>query len=322
VTLRVARTEARENAGLAPRLGPLTELLYRDGGAEAEDRVPHVRSASALRRLGDRLLIVQDDVRALALRDASGVVEPLLLRPGAGGARTFDAGRGNKRLKLDLEACLSLPDGRLVVLGSGSTPARERLVILQPDRTPTVRRAAEFYRALRAVREFAGPTLNLEGAVCHGDRVRLFQRGNGADARAVNSVGDLSLEAFLAWLQGDGPVPALQSVLQVRLGAVQGVPYGFTDAAIMRDGRLAFVSCAEPSADVVSDGPVIGVRFGIIEGDAVEVADVMGPDGRPTQAKLEGIEASPDDARRFDVVADMDRPHEPALIGELLIGTA
>jgi hypothetical protein len=323
VKLQVARVEAREDRSLAPRLGGLSELLYADGGAAAEDRVAHVRSASAVRRFGNRLLIVQDDVRALALRDGAGDVEAVLLRPGTGGRRTFDAGRGNKRLKLDLEACLSLPDGRAVIFGSGSSPARERLVLVHPARAPRILPAAALYRMLRAVPEFAGPALNVEGAVCHGERVRLFQRGNGASAgmTPVNAIGDLLLQQFLAWLDGDGPVPTLQSVWQVGLGQVEGVAYGFTDGTVMRDGRLAFVACAESSTDVRSDGPVLGVRFGICDHDGtVHVADVIGPDGRPTLVKLEGIEADPVDPRRFDVVADMDRPDEPALIGELILG--
>jgi hypothetical protein len=325
MTLRVAQATSRQNLRLAPRLERLADLVYADGGSPAEDLDGHVRSASALRRFGDRLLIVQDDVRALALRDRDREVEAVLLRPGANGRRTFDATRGNKRLKLDLEACLSLPDGRAVVFGSGSARARERVVIVGPDRAPQIKPAADFYRALRSVREFVGPALNLEGAVCHSDRVLLFQRGNGGSngSSSVNAVGDLSLDGFLAWLDADGPVPHLQSVLQVDLGRIEGVPYGFTDGAVMNDGRIAFISCAEASADVLSDGPVLGVRFGIIDRDrTVEVDDVTGPDGRASLIKLEGIEARLTDSRRFDVVADLDRPDLPALIGELVVGEA
>ena len=248
---------------------------------------------------------------------------PSCYGPVPNGRRTFDATRGNKRLKLDLEACLSLPDGRAVIFGSGSARARERVVIVGPDRAPQIKPAADFYRALRSVREFVGPALNLEGAVCHSDRVRLFQRGNGGGngSSSVNAVGDLSLDGFLAWLDADGPVPHLQSVLQVDLGRIEGVPYGITDGAVMNDGRIAFISCAEASADVLSDGPVLGVRFGIIDRDrTVEVAEVTGPDGRASLIKLEGIEARLTDSRRFDVVADLDRPDLPALIGELVVG--
>jgi len=97
-------------------------------------------------------------------------------------------------------------------------------VLVRPDRAPQIKPAAAFYRALRSIREFAGPALNIEGAVCHGDRVRLFQRGNGASdgAPSVNAVGDLPLDGFLAWLDAGGPVPQLLSILQVDLGRIEG----------------------------------------------------------------------------------------------------
>jgi hypothetical protein len=323
MSVEVAQAASWQNPRLAPRLERLAALVYADGGSVAEDRDGHVRSASALRRFGDRLLIVQDDVRALALRDRDGDVEALLLRPGAGGRRTFDTAHGNKRLKLDLEACLSLPDGRAVIFGSGSASARERVVLVRPDRAPQVKPAAAFYRALRSVREFAGPALNIEGAVCYRDRVRLFQRGNGASdgTPSVNAVGDLSLDGFLAWLDAGGAVPQLLSILHVDLGRIDGIRYGFTDGAVMSDGRIAFVACAEASANVLSDGPVLGVRFGILGHDlTVEYADVVGPDGQVSLIKLEGIETRLNDSSRFDVVADLDRPDVPALIGELVVG--
>ena len=49
------------------------------------------------------------------------------------------------------------------------------------------------------------------------------------------------------------------------------------------------------------------------------VTDVLEPDRRPTMLKLEGLEARLDDPRAFDVVADMDRPEEPALHAELRV---
>jgi hypothetical protein len=69
MSVEVAQAASWPNPRLAPRLERLAALVYADGGSLAEDRDGHVRSASALRRFGDRLLIVQDDVRALALRD-------------------------------------------------------------------------------------------------------------------------------------------------------------------------------------------------------------------------------------------------------------
>ena len=58
---------------------------------------------------------MQDDTLALAILDAAaGSIEPILLPDGPDGARAFDDLRGNKAFKLDLEACIALPDGREV----------------------------------------------------------------------------------------------------------------------------------------------------------------------------------------------------------------
>src|SRR5690606_19851457 len=84
-------------------------LLYSHGAMRWEDLPAHVRAASAVRRRGRELLIVQDDVNALALADARGRARAVLLPRGPGGRRLFDDSLGNKRDKLDLEACAALP---------------------------------------------------------------------------------------------------------------------------------------------------------------------------------------------------------------------
>lgn len=321
----VTRHTARIDARMRAVLGAPTALLWADGGAVAEDRLPHVRSASAVRRRGGGLVIVQDDVNALAMVGAGGDVVPLLLPAGEGGARTFDDERGNKHAKMDLEACAALPDGRLVAFGSGSTGARERLVVLDVDDGARIVDGAAFYRALRAVTAFSGSELNVEGAVVMGERLRLVQRGNGAvrgDRVAVDALGDVELEAFVRWLDGRGPCPGVVAVACFDLGGSArpggGTRFTFTDATVLADGRLAFVACAEASPDTYRDGEVVGCRFGIVDGNDVRTCDVLEASGGPTRLKLEGIEAR-SEAGRFDVVVDMDRPHEPALLAELRV---
>jgi len=180
----------------------------------------------------------------------------------------------------------------------------------------------QFYRELRSVSAFAGASLNIEGAVCHRDKIRLFQRGNGLASGKpppVNAIVDLELETFLAWLDGDGPVPPLLSTTTFDLGVAQGVAFGFTDGAVLADGRLAFLACAEATSDVTSDGPVVGVRFGLIDDSgSVRAADVVDADGRPTRYKLEGVESRLYEPGVLDVVADLDAPDEPGLLAELV----
>jgi hypothetical protein len=308
------------------RLGPAAPLRFA-AAEPALDLPGHVRAGSGLRRWAGRLAVVQDDVNALALLDeGSGRVTPLVLPAGPGGQRQFSERRGNKAAKLDLEACVVLPDGRLLALGSGSTAARERLVLVDLEQHVRWIAGGPLYAGLRARAEFAGSELNVEGAAVVGQRLRLFQRGNGAnaDGRApVNAVGDLELSQLVRWLDGGGPVPTLVDVQVVPLGEVAGVPFGFTDAAALADGRVVFLAGAEDSPDTYRDGAVLGARVGLLDGASVVMADVVEPDGRPTALKLEGVEvvaASAATGIDLWVVADMDDPEVPAVIAPLRWG--
>lgn len=306
------------------RLGRLLPMRYHDVPAGG-DLPPFVRAASSVRRWQGRLVVVQDDVNALALVDeATALASPLLLPPGPGGRRQFSPDLGNKAHKLDLEASIVLPDGRFVAFGSGSTGERERLVVLRDDLSPTLRTAAPLYRRLREEASFCGSELNVEGALVAGRRLLLFQRGNGAasaEAPAVNAVGTLELQAFLAWLDEGAPAPRLSEVTRVDLGALRGVPLGFTDATSLPDGRVVVLASAEDSPDTFRDGEVLGTRLGFLgERGQVFLGDILEEDGRPTAHKLEGIEfigAHGDGALEFLVVVDTDDPDRPSMLGRL-----
>jgi hypothetical protein len=219
-----------------------TPLHYADGADPATDRPAHVRAGSSLARVPGGIAVIQDDANFIAVVATDGSVSCITLPADATGQRQFDDNRGNKRRKLDLEACVSMATGGgtlLVALGSGSRPTREQVALVEwtADSGPvvTVTNAAGMYAALRAVPEFAGSQLNLEGAVQVATRLRLFGRGNGAtrgDLRPVNATCDLDWPALLAHLRapGDIPAPAPQRVVQHELGRLQGVALGFTDA--------------------------------------------------------------------------------------------
>lgn len=306
------------------RLGPARPLHFRSAD-EPRDLPGHVRAGSALRRWGDRLVVVQDDVNALALLDESGTATALALPSGHGGRRQFSEGLGNKAAKLDLEACVVLPDGRLMAIGSGSTPAREQLVVVDRAHGVRVVPAPALYQHLRVRRDFAGSQLNIEGAVAVGGLLRLFQRGNGAavdGVAAANAVGDLDLDGVLAWLDHGGPSPELRSVRRFDLGEVRGVPFGFTDATALPDGRVVFLAGAEDSPDTYQDGEVLGARVGLL-GDELVLAEILDPSGHPTALKLEGVDyvgPTASGGLELAVVADMDDPDQPAVIASLWWG--
>jgi hypothetical protein len=283
------------------------QLLYRAGADPSVDRPAHVRAASGVARWGARLAIVQDDTSILALVEGEEV-HALPLPHEVEGARQFDDVRGNKKHKLDLEACVTLGD-TLIGFGSGSSPARERLLVLRGNQ-PRIVDASSLYAMLRARVDFSGSELNVEGATRVGDRVRLFQRGNGAprgDLRPVDATGELSIDALLAFVDG-GPTPELQRVVRWDLGVLPSpegpVRLGFTDATT-HEGAVFFLAAAEASPDAVRDGPCAGVALGIIDPDGARMARI-----RDFDLKAEGLAF--DGPREGVLVVDRDDPAAPA----------
>jgi len=313
------------SSSLTATLGVPRPLVYDHGAHPLEDLPAHVRAASSIRRQGNRLVILQDDVSALAVLDPStGSTYPILLPTGPDRARVFDDERGNKKLKLDLEACIVLPDGRLVAFGSGSSPQREKIVTVAPGKGAMAQQMSgeDLYAGLRAHSDAHGARLNIEGAVVQGEWLRLLQRGNGKRGfEPWNAILDVALDKFVSWLDGRHPFPPVRRIVEIHLGDLAGVPFGFTDAAVTDDGRVAFLACAEDTEDALSDGPVMGCRFGWLDAEdqSVIVTPVVDGEGQPTHLKLEGIEVHTGSGTVFDVVADMDRGHEPAQIVELVV---
>jgi len=284
-------------------------LRYAAGADPALDRPAHVRAGSALARVGQQLVVVQDDASFLAMWDGEAVRSIAL--PSDDGARTFDDARGNKAAKLDLEAAVALPDGTVFVLGSGSTPARERIAVLSPEGSVRLFAAPAFYAALRAEPAFSGSELNVEGIALFEGALVLFQRGNGAPRGALlpcDATARVSLEAWHAFV-GGGPVPALDQVTTWDLGSLDGVRLTFTDGASAA-GTLHYLAAAEASPDAVRDGPVAGVALGVL-GEAPRYAIVEDAHGR-FLGKAEGLAFDPHDRRRAYLVVDRDDPERAA----------
>lgn len=315
-------------AELDPRLEAVVlsrrPLLYAEGPDFELDRPPHVRAGSGLAWVGRRLAVVQDDANFLAFFDPeTGVTTSLTLPAGHLGKRQFDEGRGNKKWKLDLEACVVLEqDGREVLLGvgSGSTEQRERiLVVREPARwrpEMDLVRAGALYARLREDRAFSGSELNVEGATLEGRDLLLFQRGNGAPRdglEPVNAVCRIEASALLAYLADPErvPCPEVRAVRRWDLGTVRGVRLTFTDADT-RGEHVFYLAAAEDSPDTYRDGPVVGVALGIVEGDRARYALIRDAGGAPFVEKAEGLAFDPADPRRAYVVLDRDDPASPS----------
>jgi hypothetical protein len=318
LTMRRAHLAARFDSASTATLDALEPLSY----AGAPEGLPaHIRSASALRHFGGRLVVVQDDVNALAVGDGSRTLRPVLLPPHPSGQRVFDDTLGNKHEKLDLEACVILPDGRLVAFGSGSLPAREQLVVWNGREPPVLVAASRFYRALRAAVAQGEARLNVEGAVVARGVLQLFHRGNDtrtAGRAPLNAIVAVEADELVRWLDGDAAEPRVTGVTTVELGDASGVPYGFTDAVALDGERVVVLACAEDSSSAIADGPVLGCRVGLLDAASLTMVDVCEASGERTLLKLEAIERRSGSSTEFDVAVDVDRPASPAFLGRLV----
>ena len=127
-------THSTADRALEARILRRVSMHYADGADERLDRPAHVRAASSMAWIGDRVALVQDDVNFVALVDpATGLADAITLPAGRDDKRQFDDGRDNKKYKLDLEAMARVPTTRgtmLVAFGSGSKKRRENVLTL------------------------------------------------------------------------------------------------------------------------------------------------------------------------------------------------
>lgn len=310
---------------LTARLTSRSTLHYTGGADLGLDRPAHIRGGSSLAWVAGRIALIQDDANFVALIDPwSGDATAITLPPGITGVRQFDDVRGNKKYRLDLEACVAIESATgpmLLAFGSGSSTRREHVLLIegvdQPAVVVTLVPAARFYDALRNVQAFSGSALNLEGALRQGARLRLFSRGNGAPAEGmlpINAACSVNLEQLLSHLGNPEftEPPAPTDIARYDLGTLGGIPLGFTDAMAWHDSVL-YTAAAEASPDAIRDGPVTGSVIGVIDSDgSTRWAPITGPAGEMVRVKAEGLVADPGSESRLFVVLDPDDPAAPS----------
>ena len=257
------RVVAERSDGLTARVISTRPVFKHN--FEAQTRSPAITSGSGITRAGWWLFAAQDDSTLVAAKGTDGSLETIRVFPPVDGADRFSEAAGNKKLKPDLEAALTVPiDERTAVrfgveprrrrstleavllIGSGSKAVlRDRIALVFPAEPVSASHvvavhADAFYASLR--REMAltgsGGELNLEGgALVRGGRyLRVFNRGNGRKGSVAGSV-DVPFAGFLAYLHRaatDRAAPfalALERARIYDLGrAADGEIVGITDA--------------------------------------------------------------------------------------------
>ena len=253
----------------------------------------NLAAASGIRRCADRLYVVADDELHLGVYDLNGApCGSIALRDGALPHEHAE----RKAHKPDFEALLSMPDGALVALGSGSTPRRRAGVRIELAAEPRVCAIdlSELYLALERVL----PELNIEGAAVWSGRLWLCSRGNSE--RRDDALIELDLAGWQEALLAERAPPAslVRGVTRVGLGDLLGAPLSLTDLSVLR-GKLVFSAAAEASENTYDDGVCTGSVIGVLSALGLpqcleEVAGV----------KIEGVCPAADEA--LYLVADAD----------------
>lgn len=247
---------------------------------------PHLSAASGLVCAFGRAYVVADDEHHLAVFDDAR--SPGHLRRLIEGDLPLDAAERKAR-KADLETLAFVRAGALgtttqdapgapdapdaghaalCMFGSGSAPGRDRALWQPLDAEGGLAgavRGLDLAPLYGPLRERLG-AINVEGVlVAPGQGLWLFSRG-GSGARGANAVVRYPWRDVLPWLRGQAVAEVAPAQLQtVDLGGVDGVGYGFTDAAALPEalgGGCLFTAVAEDSADSVADGGCVGSAVG------------------------------------------------------------
>ena len=286
---------------------------------------PHLSAASGLVCLNGRAYVISDDEHHLAVfRDRACAGELHRLLPG-----DLPLPKpARKRLKPDLETLFEMPSApawpaspaspdfgptTLVALGSGSRPNRNSGVMVALDAAGNPGRdirGFDLHALYEPLRKVLGK-INIEGAMVLGDEFVLLNR-SVAD-RSDNAVARYRLRDLARVIAGRHTAVKPASIRRFALGALDGVPLGFTDAAALPGGGWVFSAVAEDTTDSVTDGRCVGSVLGVVsaQGDVVAMHRLARPD------KVEGI-ALRVAGRHIDLcmVTDAD---DPALASSLLL---
>jgi len=238
----------------------------------SEGRPSHLSAASGLVCVKSFIYVVADDELHLGVFHVDDDSPGDFIRLFAGVLPDPKAER--KKEKPDLEALTLLPayrdypNGALLALGSGSRRNRRfgALVGLSVEGAISGAAKAVDLSPILAPLEDAFSALNIEGAVVSGDELRLFQRGN--KGHGENAIVRYGLSSFLEAFNSNRTSAIRPSAIQYfDLGHIDGVPFCFTDAAVLPDGEMIFTAVAEDTDDSYNDGPCRAAAIGMAEND-------------------------------------------------------
>jgi hypothetical protein len=278
------------------------------------NRPAHLSAASGLVKQGRWLYVVADDELHIAKFNLDGEKPGSLFRCFDGELPLETEERKAQKPDVEVLTLIQQLDNpkqtALLAMGSGSKKNRRLSAIIPLDNQGNISAPAQivdlenFYGFLK---DEIG-ALNIEGATIVQDDILLFQRGNKKNK--LNASVRIKLNDFYRLLEK--PNKHYKPDIKIEsydLGQVDQVPYCFTDATSLPNGKIVFTASAENTSDSYLDGLCLGSILGIInQKGKLEFLDEI-----DKKIKLEGVAAeSSENSIGILLVSDADDATAPA----------
>lgn len=269
-----------------------------------------VKAASGLVKSGNHFFVIADDELSLFQFNFEGQtqIDSLPLKRGD----LPENPKERKCQKPDWEALVKIEiknhEAILLAIPSGSTENRMTGAFVKMDVGGLIDRKyqpikVDFSKMYATLKEKI-PELNIEGACIFKNRLKLFQRGNGATG--VNAIIDIDLDGFYIDLINNFSVDSkhIVAIKIYDLGKLDGFKLDFTDACTLED-TIWFLAVAEDSRSTYEDGKYYGAILGCLDSAGNEISryeiDCI--------LKPEGLWVESENRRLcFYIVTDADSP--------------
>jgi hypothetical protein len=163
-----------------------------------------------------------------------------------------------KKDKPDFEA-IALKGNDLILLGSGSTENRNRMVKFKTKSGKIKEKdITDVYLKIKRQFDISDEEFNIEGMILNQESLFLFQRGNGAQGKNGIILANNDTENFSA------------TFTPFELPKIKNVPATFTDAILVED-KIYFLASAEDTESTYLDGEVLGSLIGRIDAKTLKV---------------------------------------------------
>lgn len=226
--------------------------------------VTDIPSLSGVETIGDKLFVVGDNAPyVFELNGRFDLLKMHLLIKEA----NLEGNVIPKLLKPDLEAMckVKFEVGELIfIFGSGSkSPQRDTLFIFDPSGKIPVKKYSlyDFYGFMKIECKIASENFNIEAAVCNGETLYLFNRGD-------NQIIEFSLEDLFEHLENKKHFPDFKTY-NISLPMFKKIQAGFSGADII-DNKIIFTASLEKTNNWIDDGEILGSYLGTIAIDKLQ----------------------------------------------------